>query len=62
MLAVGMIAISALEPPAKRTKRSKICGEFSFSSAPPIGMIHPRLLPSVTLLAHILQFPALQTQ
>jgi len=40
-LAVGMTAMSAAPPPARSTKRRKICGEFSFSSAPPIGMIHP---------------------
>ncbi len=49
-----MMAISASRPPANSTKRRNICGEFSFSSAPPIGMIQPRSEPSATLLAHML--------
>src|SRR5579862_6128102 len=56
-----MIAMSATSPPASSTKRRRICGEFSLSSAPPIGMIHPRSPPSATLLAHmLLKCPRLQ--
>src|SRR5271166_6878894 len=52
-----MTTMSAAAPPARSTNRRRICGEFSLSSAPPIGTIQPRSLPSITLLAHICSEP-----
>src|SRR6202011_3878155 len=49
-LAVGITTMSAALPPETRTKRSRIRGSFSLFSAPPIGMIQPRVSPSGTLL------------
>src|SRR5882757_8465589 len=49
-LAVGITTMSAVSPPETRTKRSRIRRSFSLFSAPPIGMIQPRICPSGTLL------------
>src|SRR5882757_1086356 len=49
-LAVGITTMSAAPAPETRTKRSRIRRSFSLFSAPPIGMIQPRVSPSGTLL------------
>src|ERR1700753_3283407 len=49
-LAVGMTTMSAAAPPEQRTKRSRMRRSFSLFSAPPMGMIQPRVSPSGTLL------------
>src|SRR5215467_9670588 len=49
-LAVGITTMSASSAPETRTKRSRIRRSFSLFSAPPMGMIQPRVPPSGTLL------------
>src|SRR5690554_3919626 len=45
-----MTTMSASSPPLRATKRSRMRGLVSLSSAPPIGMIQPRFSPSGGLL------------
>src|SRR5580692_7813096 len=49
-LAVGITTILASSPPETSTKRSRMRRSFSLFSAPPIGMIQPRVAPSGILL------------
>src|SRR5512139_4328299 len=42
--------MSASRPPEHCTKRSRMWRSFSLFSAPPIGMIQPRVWPSGTML------------
>src|SRR6185503_9727641 len=48
-----MTTMSSSSPPEASTNRRRMLRSFSLFSAPPIGTIQPRVLPSTTLLGHI---------
>ena len=55
-----MTTMSASRPPDTFTNRSRMWRSFSLFSAPPIGMIQPRVPPSGTMLGNVLLLAILE--